>query len=126
MKFTKVEAQGLVPLVSGSFSMGWMYHFLSAQAFSRTLGTTELLVAVLIALRPVSAKACLIGSVGAVAMFLTTLSFLAEPAAWDVALGGFPAPSEAVGEFLLKDFALLGSALWSVGEAWGAIVHKRA
>ncbi len=126
MKFTNVEAEGLKPLVGGSFSLGWVYHFFSAQAFSRILGTTELTVALLIALRPISAFASAIGSVGAVGMFLTTLSFLVEPAAWDGSLGGFPAPSEAAGEFLLKDFALLGSSLWCLGEAWSAAVRKRS
>lgn len=80
MKFTNVEAEGLKPLVGASFAMGWTYHFLSAQAFSRMLGITELIVALLIALRPVSAKASAIGGIGAVGMFLTTLSFLLDRA----------------------------------------------
>jgi two-component sensor histidine kinase len=32
-------------------------------------------------------------------------------------LGGFPALSGAVGQFLLKDVVLLGAAKWSLGEA---------
>jgi hypothetical protein len=31
-------------------------------------------------------------------------------------LGGFPALSAAVGQFLLKDVVLLGAATWSLGE----------
>ena len=125
MKFTAVEAEGIKPLVAASPLLGWSYHFLSVGAFSRGLGIVELAVACLIALRPVSAKACLLGSAGAIGMFLTTLSFLFQRAAWDASLGGFPAPSAAVGEFLLKDIVLLGAAVWSLGEAWNAVISRR-
>jgi uncharacterized membrane protein YkgB len=36
---------------------------------------------------------------------------------WEPSLGGFPALSGAVGQFLIKDVALLGAAIWSLGEA---------
>src|SRR5260370_7214873 len=50
-------------------------------------------------------------------MFLTTLSFLFSTPGWEPSLGGFPALSGAVGQFLLKDVVLLGAAIWSLGEA---------
>jgi uncharacterized membrane protein YkgB len=54
-------------------------------------------------------------------MFLTTLSFLVTtPGVWEPSLGGFPALSAVPGQFLVKDLALLGMALWSLGEAWQA------
>ena len=54
-------------------------------------------------------------------MFLTTLSFLiTTPGVWEPSLGGFPALSAIPGQFLIKDLALLGIALWSLGEAWQA------
>jgi uncharacterized membrane protein YkgB len=54
-------------------------------------------------------------------MFLTTLSFLATtPGVWEPSAGGFPALSGFPGQFLIKDLALLGIALWSLGEAWKA------
>ena len=53
--------------------------------------------------------------------FLTTLSFLATtPGVWEPSAGGFPALSGKPGQFLIKDLALLGIALWSLGEAWQA------
>ncbi len=125
MKFTTVEAQGIQPLVAGSPLLGWTYRFLSVGSFSMGLGMVELAIACLIALRPVSAKACLIGSAGAVGMFLTILSFLFQRVSWDPSLGGFPAPSAAVGEFLLKDIVLLGAAVWSFSEAWTAVSDHR-
>ena len=52
-------------------------------------------------------------------MFLTTLSFLVTtPGVWEPSAGGFPALSGKPGQFLIKDLALLGIALWSLGEAW--------
>jgi uncharacterized membrane protein YkgB len=39
---------------------------------------------------------------------------------WEPSLGGFPALSALPGQFLIKDLALLGISLWSLGEAWHA------
>ena len=59
-----------------------------------------------------------IGSAAAAIMFLTTLTFLFSTPAWEPSLGGFPALSAAVRQFLLKDIVLLGAAIWLLGEAW--------
>ena len=115
MKFTGYEAKGLVihsPLMS------WMYSFLSVQMFSNLLGVVEVTTAILIGLRPWSAKTAAVGSASAVMMFLGTLSFLFSTPGWEPSLGGFPALSAFPGQFLLKDVVLLGAALWSLGEAW--------
>jgi uncharacterized membrane protein YkgB len=59
-------------------------------------------------------------------MFLTTLSFLVTtPGVWEPSLGGFPALSHRPGEFLLKDLALLGISLWTLGEAWRAATRNK-
>lgn len=117
MKFTAYEAAGIQPLVAHSPVMGWMYHFLTVRQFSDGLGVVEVTVAILIALRPWSAKASAIGSVMAMLMFVTALSFLFSTPGWEPSLGGFPALSGAVGQFLLKDVVLLGAAIWSLGDA---------
>jgi uncharacterized membrane protein YkgB len=50
-------------------------------------------------------------------MFLSTLSFLVTtPGTWADEIGGFPAIS-VLGQFLIKDVALLAIAIWSFGEA---------
>ena len=60
-----------------------------------------------------------LGSALAVGMFLTTLSFLVTtPGVWASSAGGFPALSAFPGQALIKDLALLGISLWSLGEAW--------
>ena len=121
MKFTAYEAAGIQPLVANSPFMGWMYRFLSVQGFSNLLGTVEIAVAVMIVMRPLSARVAAVGSAMAVIMFLTTLSFLFSTPGWEPSLGGFPALSVVPGQFLLKDVVLLGAAVWSLGEALNAI-----
>jgi uncharacterized membrane protein YkgB len=119
MKFTEYEAEGIRLYVSNSPLMSWVYGPMSVRGFSAGLGVVEVAIALLIALRPFSPRACTLGSGLAVGMFLTTLSFLAStPGVWEPSAGGFPALSGKPGQFLLKDLALLGIALWSLGESW--------
>jgi uncharacterized membrane protein YkgB len=119
MKFTAYEAEGIRPFVANSPLLSWFYGPMSVRGFSAVLGVVEVAVAMLIAARPLSAAASALGSALAVGMFLTTLSFLfTTPGVWEPSLGGFPALSAIPGQFLIKDLALLGIALWSLGEAW--------
>ena len=120
MKFTAYEAEGIRPLVANSPLMGWVYNLMSVTAFSSLLGVVEIVIGVLIALRPVWPAGSALGSGLAVGMFLTTLSFLVTTPGWEPSLGGFPAVSAMPGQFVLKDIVLLGAALWTAGEAWAA------
>src|SRR5262245_58071438 len=121
MKFTNYEAEGISGFVANSPLMSWVYGFMSVRAFSAVLGVVELTIAILIAARPFSARASFLGSALAIGMFLTTLSFLlTTPGVWAADAGGFPALSGFPGQFLIKDLALLGISLWSLGEAWHA------
>jgi uncharacterized membrane protein YkgB len=80
------------------------------------IGVAEVVIALLIAARPLSPRASAVGSVGAIFMFATTLSFMATtPGSWAV-VDGFFVPANA-GSFLIKDLLLLGAAIWSAGEA---------
>jgi len=86
-----------------------------------TLDRSWKVLALLIAARPFWPRASAVGSVLAVGMFLTNLSFLVTtPGVWEPSLGGFPALSAIPGQFLIKDLALLGISLWSLGDAWQA------
>ena len=117
MKFTGYEATGIQPLVAHSPLMSWLYQFLSVTALSKLLGVVELTIAALIASRPLWVRGCQVGSGMAVVMFLVTLTFLFSTPGWEPSLGGFPALSAAVGQFLLKDVVLLGAALWSFADS---------
>jgi uncharacterized membrane protein YkgB len=121
MKFTAYEAEGIRLYVANSPLMSWVYGLMSVRAFSAVLGVIEVATALLIAARPFSPRASALGSALAVGMFLTTLSFLVTtPGVWEPSAGGFPALSGKPGQFLIKDLALLGISLWSLGEAWKA------
>jgi len=117
MKFTEYEAQAISGLVANSPLMSWAYQVFSTRQFSALIGVVELLIGVLIASRPLSARLAAIGGMLAAGMFLTTLSFLiTTPGAVEPSLG-FPALSAMPGQFLIKDIVLLGAAVWCTGEA---------
>jgi reactive chlorine resistance protein C len=120
MKFTAYEAEGIKPLVATSPLMSWLYSVLSLQGVSNFFGVTEITTALLIALRPISARLAVAGSCLAILTFLATLTFLFSLPGWEKSLGGFPALSGS-GGFLLKDSVLLGASVWSLGEALTAI-----
>ena len=96
LKFTAAEAAAIKPLISNSPLMSWLYGPLSEQAVSNLIGSVELVTAVLIAARPISARISALGSALAVGTFLTTLSFLfSTPDALS--------PTHPANAFLLKD-----------------------
>jgi uncharacterized membrane protein YkgB len=109
-KFFAFEARGIHPLVGHSPFLSWMYHVLSVQGVSNVFGLVEIAIGIVIALRPLSAKASAAGSLGGILIFLTTLSFL-------FTTPGALAPGSEVGAFLMKDVILLGAAVYTAGEA---------
>ena len=118
-KFTPTEAQAIQPLVSHSPFLSWLYALTGVRGASRLIGLAEIAIALLMAARPVSARASAVGSIGAIIMFLTTISFLATtPGSWGV-VDGILVPTGA-GGFLIKDLLLLGAAVWTAGEALAA------
>jgi uncharacterized membrane protein YkgB len=72
---------------------------------------------VLLAVKPWWPKLSAVGSVIAVGLFLATLSFLfTTPGIGEETAGGFPLLS-MTGQFLIKDVALLGIAVWTLADA---------
>jgi reactive chlorine resistance protein C len=120
LKFTPAEAAGIQPLVAHSPLMSWMYVILSVQGVSNLIGAIEISVAVLVALRPVSAKASFVGSLGSIMTFLLTTSFLFSTPGAVQLNHGFPVLGDA-GQFLIKDLVLLGASFWTAAEALAAI-----
>ena len=97
--------------------MSWVYDVFSVTTFSAVLGVVELAIAALIAVKPWAPKTSIVGSVLAIGMFVTTLSFmLTTPGVMAPEAGGFPVLS-LVGNFLVKDVVLLAVALWTLGDA---------
>jgi reactive chlorine resistance protein C len=116
LKFTAGEAKGIQPLVANSPLMFWLYRIFSLQGVSNLIGVIEIVVALLIGLRPLSAKLSFIGSIGAIITFMLTASFLfSTPGAFQFS-HGFPLLGDA-GQFLIKDLVLLGASIWTAAEA---------
>ena len=119
LKFTPAEAAGIQPLIAHSPLMSWLYVMLSVQGVSNLIGAIEITVAVLMALRPVSAKASFVGSLGSIVTFLLTTSFLlSTPGAVQLS-HGLPVLGDA-GQLLIKDVVLLGASFWAAAEALAA------
>jgi uncharacterized membrane protein YkgB len=124
-KFTAAEAGGIQPLVSHTPVLSWMYSVASVRGVSNLIGAVEIVIALLIAARPFSAVLSAAGSLAAIAMFATTLSFLFTTPGVFVSVPGFPVavPNET-GAFLVKDLFLLGAALWSAAESLYAVRRR--
>jgi uncharacterized membrane protein YkgB len=117
MKFTSYESHGISHWVANSPFLSWFYEIMSIDAFGRLNGSVELITAVLLAVKPWFPKASVVGGIFASLFFVTTLSFMiTTPGVGEASAGGFPVLS-ADGEFLMKDIALIGLALWLLVDA---------
>jgi reactive chlorine resistance protein C len=120
MKFTSYESQGISHWVANSPFLSWVYNIMSIDAFGRLNGSIELIVAALLAVKPWFPKASVVGGIFASLFFVVTLSFMiTTPGVGEASAGGFPVLS-VDGEFLMKDIANLGLALWLLADAIGA------
>jgi uncharacterized membrane protein YkgB len=125
MKFTSYESHGISHWVANSPLLSWLYNIMSIDAFGRLNGSIELIVAALLAVKPWFPKASVVGGVFASMFFVTTLSFMVTtPGVGEASAGGFPILS-ADGEFLMKDIANLGLAVWLLADAIDA-TRRRA
>ncbi|RUP31280.1 MULTISPECIES: YkgB family protein [Mycolicibacterium] len=117
LKFTSYEAHGIQPLVANTPFMSWVYDVFSVTTFSALLGVLEVATAVLLAVKPWWPRVSAVGSLIAVGLFLATISFLfTTPGIGEPTAGGFPLLS-MTGQFLIKDVALLGIAVWTLADA---------
>jgi reactive chlorine resistance protein C len=117
LKFTAYESKGVFNHASHSPLLAWAYHVLDVRDFSRSLGVVEIVIALLIAAGPVWPKLSIVGSLGGIGTFLTTLSFvITTPGVWQAGYG-FPALAASPGQFLVKDVVLLGAALWTMADS---------
>lgn len=122
-KFTATEANAIVPLLANSPLLSWLLAVTDARGASRVIGSIEILVALLIASRPLSPLVSAAGSLAAVGMFLTTLSFLVTtPGMW-VRVEGLIVPSGGAA-FIVKDIFLLGAAMITAAEALRATLDR--
>lgn len=115
-KFTPTEASGIQPLLAHSPPFAWLYDVLSVRAVSNLIGTAEILIALLISLRPAAPRLSFVGSLGAGLVFAVTVSFLFTTPGAFALVDGLWVPG-GTGGFIIKDLTLLGAALYTAAEA---------
>jgi uncharacterized membrane protein YkgB len=125
LKFTDQEAKGIEPLIEHSPLTAWLRRSIGEKGASRLFGVVELATAGLLAFAPRRSTASAVGSVLAIGMFGTTLSFLlSTPAARGRSTKGVPILTD-VGQFLLKDAVLLGASVLTLGESMNRpLLHR--
>lgn len=120
LKFTAPEVEALKPVISGTPWLAWLYPLLGEAWASYLLGAVEILTAVLLAVSPWFPRLGLVGAALAAVTFFVTSTLLAVLPVWDERIGGFPALNPG-GQFLIKDIALLGIALFVAGDCLARI-----
>lgn len=110
LKFTAIEVQALIPLISNTPWLAWLYVLFGEAGASYFLGVVEILAAALLLCSRWSALAAVAGGVLCTLTFMTTLSILFSVPIWEADSGGFPWLNRS-GSFLIKDLALLGISL---------------
>lgn len=116
LKFTQVEIDGLKPIIGPTPWLAWMYPAFGEAGASYLLGVVELATALLLMLSPWSVRAGLAGGALATLTFFVTTTIMFAAPIWETASGGFPWINE-LGQFLIKDVALLGVSLSILGES---------
>ncbi len=116
LKFHDYEVENIHPMVSSSPLFSPLLNKLGKQKTARLIGVAEIAMGSLIGANPLAPRAAAIGSLGAVGMFVTTLSFLATtPGVWQENHG--PPKLSLVGQFLAKDSVFLGASLLTAADS---------
>ncbi len=117
LKFTAYEAKNIEGLLANSPLFAWALNAFGLRMLSNLIGVAEIVIGLLLASRKFSPKASALGALGAIGMFLSTLTFLVTtPGVWEPGYG-FPFPSGMPGQFIAKDLVLLGVAIWLGAES---------
>jgi len=121
MKFTTYEAEAIAGLVANSPFVSWLQAIFPNRTVAGVIGSVELGIAALLALRFVSPRLGAIGAAGASLTFLLTFSFFfTTPGVFLEDVSG-PAISVLPGQFLLKDLVLFAASVAALGEALKAL-----
>ncbi|WP_299998341.1 YkgB family protein [uncultured Cedecea sp.] len=112
MKFTAYEAAGIAPFIENSPIMSWLHTLFGIQGASYFLGAAEITTGVLLVIGSFSALFSILDALMSSVTFLVTITFfITTPGVFESSLGGFPAISAGIGQFLLKDLVLLAASL---------------
>jgi uncharacterized membrane protein YkgB len=109
-KFTPYAAEAIAPLIANSPFMRWLRVF-GVRGEAKIIGKIELTTAAVLILGSVIPIASAVGAAMACATFLLTMSFFfSTPGVTQKSSTGFPIISTLLGQFLLKDIALLAAS----------------
>jgi uncharacterized membrane protein YkgB len=123
-KFAAFEVEALKPLIGGTPWLAWMYAVWEPVGVSRSLGILEIATAFLLMASPWIPRAGVAGGALGALTFCVTVSILAALPIWETVWGGWPALN-GLGQFLIKDIALLGIALVVLGESAARVGETR-
>ena len=111
-KWFAYEAQGLIPFISSSPLMSWMYPVFGIQGASWFLGVSEWLFGALLLLGFWNKKLGILGAAGSCVTFIMTVTIIPfMPDGWAASAGGFPAMVGNVA-FLMKDVVLFAVSFY--------------
>jgi uncharacterized membrane protein YkgB len=111
-KWFAYEAQGLIPFISSSPLMSWMYPVFGIQGASWFLGVSEWLFGALLFLGFWNKKLGILGALGSCLTFVMTVTIIPfMPDGWAASAGGFPAMVGNVA-FLMKDVVLFAVSVY--------------
>ena len=111
-KWFEYEATALIPFISNSPLVSWLYPVFGVRGASWFLGVSEWTFGTLIFLGFWNKTLGVLGAAGSVFTFLATVSIIPFiPDGWTASAGGFPAMTINVA-FLMKDVVLLAVSLY--------------
>jgi uncharacterized membrane protein YkgB len=111
-KWFQSEITALAPLISHGPFIFWTIPVLGIHGTAILLGAAEWTFGSLIFLGFWNKKLGMLGAIGSIATFISTLTILPfVPDGWDVGAGGFPAMAMNAA-FLLKDLVLLAVSVY--------------
>ncbi len=111
-KWFNYEAQTLIPFISSSPLMAWMYPLFGIQGASWFLGVSEWLFGGLLFLGFWNKPLGILGALGSCVTFIMTITIIPfMPDGWNASAGGFPAMQGNVA-FLMKDVVLFAVSFY--------------
>ncbi len=115
LKFKNSEAEYMHRLITGGY-LSWVLKYITVYALSQIIAYIQIIAGIMLMLKPVSKRISFWGGVIVSFMFLLSISLLfTSSIVWAVGYG-FPELSK-VGQTVLKDFVLLGAAVWCVEDS---------
>jgi uncharacterized membrane protein YkgB len=111
-KWFEYEAQTLIPYISNGPLIFWMYPVFGIRGASWFLGVSEWLFFALLFAGFWDKKLGILGALGSVAAFVSTVTIIPfMPDGWAASAGGFPAMTGNI-PFLMKDVVLLAVSFY--------------